>query len=49
MGPQIFSHKVFENDEMLMLNSINSNFNDFLGIVINKKEELIAFGQFKEF
>lgn len=26
----------------------NANDSDFLGIVLNKKEEIIAYGQFKE-
>jgi hypothetical protein len=48
MGPQMFVHTVYELNELITLAPSNMQNNEFLGIALNKKEELIAYGQFKE-
>lgn len=48
MGPQIFAYKIYLNNDMVTLNSNNSQGDNLLGFVVNKKEQLVAFGQFKE-
>lgn len=38
MGPQIFAYKIYLNNDMVTLNSKNSQGDNLLGFVVNKKE-----------